>query len=94
MILVFPSSRPNFLTDRSKAVILYLCLSLTYCLVYVLQPCCHLLGKGLRPLSPARQVQRLLDLNFWQSMLSAVALFLVSANFFSLPLILFNHATI
>ena len=31
MILVFPSS--NFLTDRSKAVLLYFCSSLTYCLV-------------------------------------------------------------
>ena len=47
VILVFPSS--NFLTDRSKAVhvLLYLCSSLTYYLVCVLQPCGHLLGKDL-----------------------------------------------
>ena len=46
-----PSS--NFLTDRSKAVLLLwilfvncvLCLSLSYCLVCFLQPCSHLLGK-------------------------------------------------
>ena len=43
--LVFHSS--NFLTDRSKAVLLYLCSSLTYCLC-VLQPCGHLFGKWLR----------------------------------------------
>ena len=45
-----PSS--NFLTDSFKALfllwILYvICvLSLSYCLVCLLQPCCHLLGKG------------------------------------------------
>ena len=47
-----PSS--NFLTDRSKAVLLLWihfvisvsCLSLSYCLVCFLQPCGHLLGKG------------------------------------------------
>ena len=50
MILVFPSS--NFLTDRSKAVLLYLCSSLTNCLVCVLQPSGHLLGKWLWPSSP------------------------------------------
>ena len=43
MILVFPSS--NFLTDRSKAVLLYLCSSLTYILVCAFQPCGHLLEK-------------------------------------------------
>ena len=50
---------------------------------------------GLRPLSLARQVQRLLDPLFWPSMLSAVSNFLVLAHFsLSLPLILFNHVTI
>ena len=92
-ILVFHSS--TFLTDRSKAVLLYLCSPLTYCLVCVLQPCGHLLGKGLRPSSPVRQVQHLLDPLFWLSMLSTVFLYLVSVLFsLSLPLILFNHATI
>ena len=41
--------------------LLYLCSPLTYCLVCVLQPCVHVLGKGLRPASPVRQVQHLLD---------------------------------
>ena len=42
----------NFLTDRSKAVLLswifflYLRLSSPYCHVCFLQPCDHLLGKG------------------------------------------------
>ena len=50
--LVFkPAS--NLLTDRFKAVLLLwifffiiLCLYLLYCLVCVMQPCGHLLGKG------------------------------------------------
>ena len=59
MILVFPST--NFLTELSRAVLLYSCLSFTYCLVCVLQPCGHLLGKGLRPPSWVQQVHCLLD---------------------------------
>ena len=74
--------------------LLYLCSPLTYCLVYVLQPCVHLLGRGLRPALPVRQVQHLLDPLFWPSMLSTVFLYLVSFFPLSLPLILFNHATI
>ena len=43
-----------FLTDRSKAVLIWwiifvifvLCLPLVYCIVCSLQPCGHLLGKG------------------------------------------------
>ena len=78
----------KLLTDRSKAELLYLCSPLTYCLVCVLQPCVHLLGKGLRPASPVRQVQHLLDPLFWPSMLSTglstVFLYLVSFFFFEL----------
>ena len=85
----------KLLTDHSKAELLYLSSPLTYCLVCVLQPCVHLLGKGLRPASPVRQVQHLLDPLFWPSMLSTV-FFLSRFVFFSLslPLILLNHATI
>ena len=43
----------NFLPDRSQTVIhlwilffTYLCLSMPYCLVYVIQPCGNLLEKG------------------------------------------------
>ena len=74
----------KLLTDRSKAELLYLCSPLTYCLVCVLQPCVPLLGKGLRPASPVRQVQHLLDPLFWPSMLSTVFLYLVSFFFFEL----------
>ena len=91
--LAFPCS--NFLTDCYKAVLLYLFSSLTICLVCVLQPCGHLLGKGLRPSSPVWLVQCMLDPLFWQSLLSAMSLCLVLAHFsLTLPLILFNHATI
>ena len=74
----------KLLPDRSKAELLYLCSPLTYCLVCVLQPCVHLLGKGLRPASPVRQVQHLLDPLFRPSMLSTVFLYLVSFFFFEL----------
>ena len=74
----------KLLTDRSNAELLYLCSPLTYCLVCVLQPCFHLLGKGLGPASPFRQVQHLLDPLFWPSLLSTVFLYLVSFFFFEL----------
>ena len=74
----------KLLTDRSKAELLYLCSPLTYCIVCVLQPCVDLLGKGLRPASPARQVQHLLDPHFWPSKLTTVFLYLVSFFFFEL----------
>ena len=44
MKLVFHSC--SFLTDHSKVVLLNLCSSLKYCLICVVQPCGHLVGKG------------------------------------------------
>ena len=84
MILVFSSS--IFLTDCSKAVLLYLCSSLTYCLVCVLQPCGQLLGKGLRPTSLVRQVQPLLDPLFGRECFPP-------CPFYSFPLVFFFELT-
>ena len=70
-----------------------MCSALTYCLVCVLQPCVHLLGKGLRPDVPAGAAFA------GPTVLAEYAIHRVPLSRFvffslSLPLILFNHATI
>ena len=78
MILFFLSS--NFLTDGSRAVHLYLCSTLILpcmCLAALWPP----VGEGAKAVVAGALSPAFAGPSFWPSMLSAVSLFLVSADF-------------